>query len=161
MRYKIREKIFSFGDNFTVKDEDDRDIFKVKGKVFAIGDKLRLYDMQEKEISYIEQKVLRLLPEYNIYMNGMSVAKVKKQISFFKAKFNIESSFGDYSVEGDVFSHEFNVLRNGTVVARVSKKWFSLSDTYSVDVSDSENQGFMVSLVIVIDQVIHDDENKN
>lgn len=45
MRFLVKQKIFSFGDNFVIKDDEGNDRFVVKGKVFALGDKLRIYDM--------------------------------------------------------------------------------------------------------------------
>ena len=33
------------------------------------------------------------------------------------------------------------------------------SDTYGVDIADDEDYGFILALVIVIDQVLHDDED--
>jgi len=99
LRYQIREKIFSFGDDFTIKDEFNNDIFIVKGKVFSFGDKLRIYDMNRSEIVYIEQKLFKFLPEYNIYLYGEHVARVKKEFTFFRPRFDIESNMGDYVIE--------------------------------------------------------------
>ncbi len=161
MRYKIRQKIFSFGDNFTIKDERDQDQFNVRGKVFAIGDKLKIEDMEGKELAYIEQKVFRLLPEYNIYLLGKQVATVKKEFTLLKPRFNIDSTMGNYKIEGDFLGHEFQIISNGEIVVSVSKKWFSLSDTYMAEIKDEENQAFMMALVIVIDQVLHDKNHNN
>lgn len=47
-RYQIREKIFSLGDNFKIKDEIGRDVFTVRSKLFSFGDKLVLEDMAGK-----------------------------------------------------------------------------------------------------------------
>lgn len=47
-RYQIREKIFSLGDNFKIKDEAGQDVFTVRSKLFSIGDKLVLEDMAGK-----------------------------------------------------------------------------------------------------------------
>ncbi|KPU45889.1 hypothetical protein OXPF_03570 [Oxobacter pfennigii] len=160
MKYLIRQKIFSIGDNFTIKDEMENDKFIVKGKVFALGDKLRIYDTSENEVSYIEQKLFKFLPEYNIYLYGKHCATVKKKFTFLTHKFDIDSSMGEYKVEGDFFGFEFNITKDGNVVASVSKKFFSFSDTYGVDIDDDENHGFLLALVIVIDQVIHDNKNK-
>ena len=159
MRFKIKEKIFSFGDNFVIRNEYDEDKYYVKGKVFSLGDKLRLYNMNNEELIYIEQKLFKFLPEFNLYSNGKSIATVKKEFAFFKPRFNIDSDLGNYRVEGDFFSHEFNILKENSVVAAVSKQWFSFSDTYGVDIDDTENPAFMLALVIIIDQVLHDDNN--
>jgi uncharacterized protein YxjI len=161
MRYKVRQKIFSFGDNFAIKDDNDTPHFIVRGKVFTIGDKLTLEDLNGNELFYIEQKLFKLLPEYYIFQNGTQVAKIKKEFTLFKPKFYIESNFGDYKMQGDILSYNFNILKGGRKVAAVRKKWFSFSDTYGVEISDEENQAFLLTLVIVIDQVIHDSNHNN
>lgn len=160
MRFVIRQRIFSFGDNFTIKDDMGNDRYQVRGKVFAIGDKLRIYDMAGNEIVYIEQQVFRFLPEYNIYLYGRHAARVKKEFTFFSHRFNIESSMGSYNVEGDFFGLDFSVYKNGYPVAVVSKQFFSFSDTYGVDIAEGENEAFMLALVIVLDQVIHDQKKR-
>ena len=47
-RYRIREKIFSIGDNFTIKDEADQPVFTVRSKLLSPGDQLVLEDMAGK-----------------------------------------------------------------------------------------------------------------
>lgn len=160
MRYQIRQKIFSFGDNFVIRGENEEPRFIIKGKVLSFGDKLSLQDLNENELFYIEQKVFTFLPEYHIFQNGTEVAMVKKEFTFFKPRFIIDSQYGNYEMEGDIFGYDFQITKGGRTVAYVSKKWFSFSDTYGVDIDDYENQAFLLSLVIVIDQVIHD-ENRN
>lgn len=158
MKYQIKEKIFSFGDNFSIKDEFGNEVFFVKGKVFSLGNKLRIEDLNGNEIVYIEQKLMKLLPEYNIYLFDRYAARVKKEFSFFKPKFFIESDMGHYSMEGDFLARNFQILKNDIPIAVVSKEFFSFSDTYGVDISDNENQAFILALIIVIDQVFHDDK---
>jgi uncharacterized protein YxjI len=156
LRYKIRQRIFSFGDNFTIKDQYDNDRFEVQGKVFSFGDKLKIYDMAGNELVYIEQEMFHLLPRYNIYLNGSHAAAVKKELSLFKPSFTIESNMGDYTIYGDIFAHEFEILKGDFRAAYVSKGWFSFSDSYGAEISESENQAFMLAMVIVIDQILYD-----
>ena len=158
--FYIREKVFSFGDNFTIKDIDGYHAYKVKGQVFSLGNKLRLYTMDDRELVYIEQKLFKFLPEYLIYENNNIAAVLKKEFSFFKPKLRIESSYGDFYIEGNIFAYNFTIFKNGMPVARVYKKALSMTDTYEVDISDNESYPFILSLVIVIDQIFHDDKNK-
>ena len=74
MRFVIKQKFFTFGDDFTIKDEMGIEHFVVKGKVFALGDKLRMYAIDGTELFYIEQKLFRFLPEYTIYHREQPVA---------------------------------------------------------------------------------------
>jgi uncharacterized protein YxjI len=156
MRYQIRQRVFSFGDSFTIKDGYGNDAFRVRGKVFSLGNKLTIESLNGEELVYIEQQLFKFLPQYTIYMGGSDVATVRKEFTFFTPRFQIESVYGSYEMEGEIFSHEFQILKNGRVVAAVSKAWFSLSDTYGAEISDSEDQAFMLAMVIVIDQVLHD-----
>ncbi|MCX7884148.1 MAG: LURP-one-related family protein [Caloramator sp.] len=161
MRYQIRQRIFSLSDSFTIKDEIDEPKFIVKGRVFSLGDKLSLQDLYGNELFYIEQKLFKFLPEYHIYQNGILVAKVKKEFTFFKPKFFIDSQYGAFDMTGDIIGYNFQITRNGIKVATVNKKWFAFSDTYGVEIDDSENQAFLLALVIVIDQVIHDNKHNH
>ena len=83
MKYQVREKLFSFTDDFTIKNEYDEASFNVRGKFLSIGHKLNLEDINGNSIYYIEQKLFRFLPEYYIYdTKGNEVAKVNK--SYFE-----------------------------------------------------------------------------
>jgi uncharacterized protein YxjI len=156
MIYKIKQKVFSLGARFHIKDEFDKDMFIVQGEVFSFGKKLRLMDLEENELVYIEQEVFHFLPQYNIYMNGEMVAKVKKKFGLFRAEFMIESSQKDYTMEGNIMAHEYKIFTEDRLVAAISKEWFTFGDTYGVEISDDEDQALILALVIVLDQVCHE-----
>ena len=158
MKFYIREKIFSIGDSFSIKDVSGNDVFNVEEKIFSFGNKLRIYDMNNNEIVYIEQKLFKLLPEYNIYLSGNYAAKVKKEFTLFSNKFHIESNMGNYEIEGDFFAHDFSIVKNGSIVAQINKKWLSWGDTYEIVINEEENYAFTLAMVIVIDQVLHDNK---
>lgn len=126
-----------------------------------MGNKLRIYDLMDNELIYIEQKIFRFMPEYNIHSLNQHMATVKKEFTFFKPRFNINSVMGNYTMKGDFLGRDFEILKDGKVVAMVSKKWLSFSDTYMVEIDDAEDQAFMLALIIVIDQVLHDNNHNN
>ncbi|MBU3111341.1 LURP-one-related/scramblase family protein [Clostridium lacusfryxellense] len=161
MNFYIRQKVFSIGDKFSITDVSGNNMFNVEGKVFSLGKKLRIYDMSNNEIVYIEQKLFKLLPEYSIFFNGNYAAKVKKEFTFFSNKFNIDSNMGNYEIEGDFFAHDFSIIKNGSSIAEINKKWLSWGDTYEITINEGENYAFILALVIVVDQVLHDNKNKN
>ncbi len=161
MKYLVREKIFTIADKFTIEDVEGYPQYEVVGEIFTFGNKLRLYDMNGNEIIYIEQKLFRFLPEYYIYKNGRQLGMIKKEFTFFKPQFIIESSYGDLTIEGDIFCHEFNILKNGMIIAQISKKWISFSDTYSIDIIEGEDDPFILAIVITLDQVFYDGQNNN
>ncbi|WP_040213700.1 LURP-one-related/scramblase family protein [Clostridium polynesiense] len=160
MRFYIKEKLFSLGDSFVIWNQQDEEAFYVKGQVFSFGNKLRLYDKYNNELIYIEQKVFSLMPEYNIYAGNNLLANIRKKVRLFSHSFNIESLYGSFNIEGDYTAHDFSVIKNSSKnAASLSKKWFSFGDTYEIYIADDENIPFMLALVIVIDQAIHDKNN--
>lgn len=158
MKYVIKQKVWALSDNFTIKDDADNDCFKVQGKVFSFGNKLRIYDMADNELIYIEQRMFKFLPEYDIYKNDILLANVKKKMTFFRPVFEVNGSKGDYTINGDFIDMEFEILKNGIKVCEVSKRWFAMSDTYGVDIEDTEDSPFILALVIVIDEVLHNNK---
>ena len=160
MRYLIRQKVFSFGDNFTIKDELEQDRYIVRGKVFSFGDKLKIEDLEGNELFYIEQQLFRFLPEYSIYAGGQQMAVIKKQLSFFTPRFIIDSDYGSYEIHGNIIGYDFQIYKDGRIVAVINKKWFAFSDSYGVKIEDGEDHAFLLTMAIVIDQVLHD-EKKN
>ena len=159
MRYILRQKIFSFGDNFTIRDEAGNDIFIVKSQLLSFGHKLRIFDLGGNELCYIEQRLLRFMPEYDVYVGGTLTVNIKKKFTFFTKEFIITGEGGSFQIDGDFWAHEFDIVKNGRSVARISKSFFSFSDTYGVDIDDSEDQITNLALAVVIDLVAHDDHD--
>ena len=53
MKLYIKEKVFSWGDKFTVKDAYGEDKYIVEGEVFSWGKKLHVYDRSGREVAFI------------------------------------------------------------------------------------------------------------
>ncbi len=159
MRYLIRQKIFSLGDSFNIKDEAGNDIFFVSQQLLSFGKKLRIYDLMDNELCYIEQKLFKFMPEYDIYAGGSLIANVKKKFAFFKNDFEITSPGSSYYVKGDIWAREFEIFQDNRLVAYISKTFFSIRDTYGVDIDDAIDQIQILALAIVIDMICHEDKN--
>jgi uncharacterized protein YxjI len=48
---------------------------------------------------------------------------------------------------------DFEVLRHGDVVGKVSKEWFTWGDSYKVQILDDEMETIIIALVVAIDCV--------
>lgn len=157
MRLIIKQKVFSIGDKYNIYDEYQNPYFVVGSEIFTFGAKIRLYDLYNNELYYIEQKVFKLMPEYNIYERGNYCARVKKEFTLFKQSLNIQSVYGNFAIDGDMFGWNFNILREGFIVGKITKM-MAWGDTYELDISDNENIPFICSLVIAIDNCIHNED---
>ena len=160
MRYLMRERILSWGDDFRIKNAEGQDAFYVDGKVFSFGDKLSFRGATGDELVRIEQKLLSIGPQYVIIRGGETVAVVKKHLfTLFKARFTVDvPGPDDLEAKGDFLAHEYTFERAGRDVARVSKRWFSLADTYAVDIDEGEDDVLILAAAVVIDLVSHPDK---
>ena len=163
MRYMMRQRILSWGDDFSIKDADGQEMYYIDGKVFSFGNKLSIKDRSGAELARINQKLLSLGPQYEIISGGETVAVVKKHLfTPFRARFTVDvPGPDDLEATGDFLDHEYVFERGGQVVARVSKKWFSLADTYAVDVDEGQDDVLVLASAVVIDLVSHPDEGKS
>ncbi|WP_225744937.1 LURP-one-related/scramblase family protein [Marinilactibacillus sp. Marseille-P9653] len=157
MKYFIKQKVFSFNNQFSVKDESGQALYQVEGKMLSLGNKLRIYNMYQEEVLYIEQKLLTFLPEYDLYKNGEKVATVKKEFRFFKNDYSILGP--DWNVEGSIMAHDYVIEQRGNVIADINKEWLSWGDTYAIDIRDESQAELLLGVVIVIDCVFSAQRN--
>lgn len=163
MRYVMKQKFFAWGEDFTIKNTDGQDVFFVDGKAFSIGDKLSFRDMQGNELAFIRQKLLSWGPTYEIYRNDQLQAVVKKKlITLFRCRFIVDvEGPNDLEAQGSFMDHDYEFSRHGDRVAEVSKRWFSWTDTYGVDIAPGEDDVLILASAVVIDMVCHDDKNRH
>jgi uncharacterized protein YxjI len=162
MRYVMKQKLFAFGDDFTIQDETGRDAYFVDGKAFSIGDKLSFQDMQGNELAFIKQKLFAWGKTYEIYCGGVLAAVVKKELfTLFKCRFTVDvPGPDDLEATGDFLDHEYQFTRGDRAVASVSKQWFSFRDTYGIDVAEGEDPVLVLASAVVVDMACHADRKR-
>jgi len=162
MRYVMKQKLFSWGDDFTIRNAAGEDVFFVDGKAFTFGNKLSFQDMKGNELAFIAQKLLNWGPTYEISRDGTVVAVVKKQLfALFHHRFTVDvPGPDDIEAKGSFTDHEYTFTRGERTVATVSKKWFSWADTYGVDIADGEDDVLILASTVVVDMACHPDDGK-
>ncbi len=152
MTLYIKQKLFSFGDKFTVYDEMGNDRYYVTGEVFAFGKKLHLLDTNGNELAFVHQKAFSLLPQFFIRINGEDVARVVKEFSLFRHRYRVEGL--GWTVEGRFLFHEYTVTGGGMTMASVCKDWFTWGDAYRIDILPGIDEAATLAVVLIIDACI-------
>lgn len=163
MRYIMKQKLFSWGDDFYIRDAAGKELFFVDGKAFSFGAQLSFQSLDGQELAFIRQRVLSWGATYEIFRNGSLAAVVKKELfTFFSCTFMVDvPGPDDLQARGDFMDHEYVFDRGGSTVAAVSKQWFSWSDTYGFDIADAEDQILILAATVVIDMVCHADPKQH
>ena len=155
MRYIMKKKLLSWGNDFIIRDADGNDVFFIDGKVFSLRDKLVFEDMQRNELAVVQKKLLSFGPTYEIYHAGELKAVVKESLfTLFGHRFTVDDEHGpaDLEARGNFTNHQYAFTRGGQEVAQVSEAWFSIADTYGVDVAAGENDALILACAVVIER---------
>ena len=79
-------------------------------------------------------------------------ATITKEFTFFKDKFTLDvPGPNDYVIKGSFLDYEYQFHRGGNVVAEVSRKFWSITDSYGVDIIDGEDDVSILATVVVVD----------
>jgi uncharacterized protein YxjI len=151
----IKQKIFSLKDKYSVYNEFGEPVYQVEGEFLSLGAKIHLYDLNGRELYFIRQKVFTFLPEYEIYQGEAFCARIKKELSFFHPILDVESSWGKLVIEGSFMEMDFSIFCNGQSLGEIHKQWLTWGDTYCLSIVNPDNAAFFTSLVIAIDNCLH------
>ena len=157
-RYRMQEKLFAIGDDFWIENEGGQRAFKVNGKVLRVRDTLALESPNGQELYSIQKKMLHVRDTMEIEGGGRKVATVKKAlVTPLRDRFSIDVEDGeDMEAKGNIVDHEYKIERDGNEIAKVSRRWFRVRDTYGVEITPGQDDALILATVVCIDQMTHD-----
>jgi uncharacterized protein YxjI len=153
MRYIIRERFFRLGEDSTITNEFGQPVFEVDGKVLSLHNRLIVRDMSGNELATVHRRLIAFRPTYEISREGHQFAQVRKRLlSPFVDRFTVDiPGPNDLEITGSLFEHEYTITQNGQVIATVSKRWFSLRDTYAVEIAPGQDDVLILTSVLALD----------
>lgn len=147
----IKQKVFSLSGKFTVKDQYENDVYYVEGSFMQIPKTYTIMDTARNEIAVITKKVFSFLPKFFVEIDGSEMVTIKKEFSFFKARYTIDAA--GIEIHGNWWDMNFEVKYHDEVIGRVSKEWFTWGDSYKVEVVNSDMEKMIIAIVVAIDCV--------
>ncbi|MFC7687781.1 LURP-one-related/scramblase family protein [Ureibacillus sp. GCM10028918] len=147
----IKQKVFSLSGKFTVKDQQENDVYYVEGSFMQIPKTFSIMNTTRDEVALITKKVFSFLPIFFVEVNGKEAITIKKEFSFFKPRYTIDAA--GIEVQGNWWDMDFQILQHGEIVGTVSKKWFTWGDSYEVQILDDAMEAVIIALVVAIDCV--------
>lgn len=150
-QFFIKQKVFSLSGKFTVKDQQENDVYFVEGSFLKVPKTFSIMNTARSEVALITKKVFSFLPKFFVEVKGQEVLTIKKEFSFLKPRYTIDAA--GIEVRGNWWEVDFQVLQHGEVVGRVNKEWFTWGDSYKVQILNEEMETIIIALVIAIDCV--------
>lgn len=152
MKLYIKQKVFSFRDRFTVKDEYGEDKYYVEGEILSLVKKLRIYDMDGNELAFVRERLLDFMPKFTIEINGSEIAEIIKRFTFLRPKYYVDGLGWD--VEGDFFSHNYDITDGNKTIVSIHKQFMAWGDTFEIDVQKDNDEIIALAVVLAIDAVM-------
>ncbi len=157
--YLIRKKLLALGDDFWVEDEHGEKAFKVDGKAFRLRKTFVVETPDGEELVTVREKKLKLRDTMVVERRGEELATVQKAlVSPLRDKFAIElAGGGELHAKGNLLDHEFTIeWENGQPMAEVSKRWFTVRDTYGLSVEPTQDAVLALAIAVCIDAIEND-----
>lgn len=152
MKLYMKQKVFSWRDKFTVKDESGIDRYQVEGEFLSLGKRLHVLNESNVEVALIRQKLLAWMPQFFVEIDGREICKIVKRLTLLRPKYELEGL--SWHVEGDILSHEYMVYDGSRAVMGLSKHWLTWGDSYELDIADQKDELLCLSIALAIDAVL-------
>ncbi|WP_030686357.1 LURP-one-related/scramblase family protein [Streptomyces sp. NRRL B-1347] len=154
MRLLVRDRLFGIGDDYWIEDDRGRKVFLVDGKAMRLRDTFELKDPQGQVLIDIHAKMLALRDTMVIEREGEPLARVKrKRLSLLRNHYRVELADGStvLDVSGKILDREFAVEYEGELLADISRRWFSVRDTYGLHITrDDADPALLVAIAVCV-----------
>lgn len=156
MLFQLKTKWLRYS-QYEILDEKGEPVYLVKGKFWKLGHNLEFSKADGTQIGSIRSGSLpQLNREYEIFLGEKRFATFKRTDSWFKpilkSNFQLEIPGKEpYSINGSFLNHEYSFERKDRTMATVSRKFFTLAETYGVEIEKGEDDVAILTSVIAID----------
>jgi uncharacterized protein YxjI len=162
MRYLVRERLFAIKDDFWITDEQGDKVFFVDAKILSLRHALELKDASGRKLATIKHKLVTFTDVMEIEGDGGVVATVHKAVfSPLHHRANIDIAGGErLEAVGNIVDKDFEIRAGGQPIARVSRAWFRIRDTYGVDVAPGQDDALIICIAVCLDRIHAEEEEE-
>ncbi|GGV18477.1 hypothetical protein GCM10010245_31250 [Streptomyces spectabilis] len=150
----MRDRLFGIGDDYWIEDDRGGKVFLVDGKAMRLRDTFELKDPQGRVLIDIHAKMLALRDTMVIEREGEPLARVKrKRLSLLRNHYRVELADGSTTldVSGKILDREFAIEYEGELLADISRRWFSVRDTYGLHIArDDADPALLVAIAVCV-----------
>jgi uncharacterized protein YxjI len=157
MKFMMRERMFSIGEDFWIEDESGQRAFLVDGKALRLRQTFELKGPEGEVLAVIKKKIVSVRDTMIVERDGETVAKVhKKLFSPLRHKMLIELADGqEWTATGDIIEKNYLIEAEQGTVAQTSRRWFRIRDTYGIEI-DHPDVPLVISVAVAVDELAED-----
>ncbi|MCW2858441.1 MAG: hypothetical protein JWP48_149 [Actinoallomurus sp.] len=162
MKFMMRERMFAIGEDYWIEDETGQRAFLVDGKALRLRQTFELKDAGGEVLTVIKKKMISVRDTMVVARDGDAVAKVRKKlISPLRHRMTIELADGqEWTATGDIIEKNYEIESEEGVVARTSRKWFRIRESYGIEI-DHPDVPLVISVAVAVEELAEKDKDKD
>jgi uncharacterized protein YxjI len=162
VKFMMRERVFSIGDDFWVEDEAGQRVFLVDGKALRLRQTFELKGPDGEVLAVIRKKMVSIRDTMVVEREGETVAKVRKKLfSPLRHSMEIELADGqEWTATGDLIEKNYEIESDEGTVATTSRKWFRIRDTYGIEIGHPDVP-LVLAVAVAVDELAAADREKD
>lgn len=149
-------KVFTLHHHIDVTDENEQVVYQSNSKVISLHDKTDITTAAGAQVAHIERKFFSLHQRHFVTMaDGFQFELSNELFHIYKDITNIEGL--GWQLRGNIWGLNFELYdRDGSIIAVIGQKFFSLHDKYCVDIYKPELEPIVVAILITLQHMIRD-----
>lgn len=149
-------KVFTLHHHIDIVDENEQIVYQSNSKFFSLRDKTDVTDADGAQVAHIERKIFSLHQRHFITMaDGLEFQLSNELFHIVKDITNIEGL--GWQLRGNIWGLNFELYdSDGSVIAVIGQKMFSIHDKYCVDIYRPELEKIVVTILITLQHMIND-----
>ena len=133
--FRMREKLLAIGDDYWIEDDAATRSSRSTARPSGCGTPSSSRTASGNELAKIQEKKLSVRDKMTIERGRTERDRAQGAASASATATSSTSDDGeDLKAHGNIVDHEYEIERDGDTVAKVSKKWFRVRDTYGVEI---------------------------
>ncbi len=160
--FKLRQRLLAIGDDFDITDANGVAVYKVDDRMLRVRQTWVIETLDGREAITVRRKLIAVRKTAQLLRDGDVVATIRKAlIAPLRDTFMIDlEAGGELEAKGNILDHEYTISRDGSDIAQVSKRWFTIRDTYGIDIAEGEDVEVMLGIAVAIDDLAHETDDE-
>ena len=153
-------KVFSLHHRIEVTDDAEQVMYRAESKAISLHDRTQIFDAQDNLVAKMWKKVFTLHERHFIEMADGTDFQLSNELwHLIKDVTNVEGL--GWQLRGNIMALNFELYdADGSVIAVIGQKMFSLHDKYCIDIYKPEHEQKVIAILITLQHMIRDRENR-
>ena len=149
-------KVFTLHRHIDITDAEERVVYESNTRFPSIHDKTDIIDADGRLVAHVERKLFSLHERHFVTMaDGTGFEISNEFFHIIKDITNIEGL--GWQLRGNIVGLNFELYdADGSIIAVIGQKMFSLHDKYCIDIYRPELENYVVTILITLQHMIKD-----